>query len=118
MTVKMIRDIVINVSLVSMDIIVNTIVVYVKMNVVIYVFARVVVEMDIMSLQLVSKQYVNLVRQIASNVRMPEHVIFAIMVFTSISIMTMFTVCHVSKTRNVRIVLFKVVTSVKYAMIR
>ncbi|XP_060580858.1 receptor-type tyrosine-protein phosphatase alpha-like [Ruditapes philippinarum] len=48
----MIQDIVHNVSLVSMDFNVNTIVVYVKMNVAIYVPAQLAVQLDIMNEQI------------------------------------------------------------------
>jgi hypothetical protein len=114
----MVLDIVLNVSLVSMEFNVNTIVVYVIMNVVIYVSALVVVELGIMNLKPVWNQYVKHVLQIVNVVRMGKHVIFAMMVLVFLSLMTTFIVCHVFNKRNVRTVLFKVVTSVKYTMIR
>jgi hypothetical protein len=100
----MILDIVHNVSRENMVYNVNLTVVIVLTNVVIYVLARMVVEMDIMSIKSVSKQYVKPVRQIVNIVRIRKHVCFAIMVFTSLSLVTLFTVCHVSKNCNVRTV--------------
>ncbi|XP_060553941.1 cell death abnormality protein 1-like [Ruditapes philippinarum] len=64
------------------------------------------------------QQYVKHVLQTVNIVRIGKHVILAMMVLVFMRLMTTFTVCHAFKTRNVRTVLFKVVTSVKYTMIR
>jgi hypothetical protein len=110
------QEIVFNVSLVSMDVNVNTIVVYVKMNVVIYIPARVVVEMDIMSLHQVLKTSVKHVCPIVNIVKMEANVLFAIMVIICMDSMTEFTVSNVCKNCHVMTVKYKAVTIVKFLM--